>query len=95
MVRARYPDGGVLPHVVAYGREPAEVERIHLLGCSGLIPVALIHAHHLAALTADATAREEIGRVSKHHVEAEPELRERLHTVTLYQGEVVIGGFIV
>lgn len=94
MVGARNPYRGIIFHVVTTGLDPAIVELVHLLGCLRLVPVALVHAHHVSALVADAATGEEIRRVGKHHVEAELELRERFHAVPLKEGEVAVGRFV-
>ena len=95
MMSTRNPYCSILFHMVADSRQPSVVEGIHILCSRRLIPLALINTHHLPTLVANATAREEVRRVGKHHVKTKPKLRQGLHTVALDYGEVVGRGFIV
>lgn len=94
MVGARHPDGAVVFQVVTATGEPLLVESVDMFGRAALVPFALVHAHHLSALHADAAIGEEVGRVGENHVEGEGELRQQLRTVALEEGEVSVGGFI-
>lgn len=92
VIRSAHPDGAVLLQFVAAGGQPGAIEGIDAFGRASLVPFALVHTHHLAALHADAAVGQEIGRVGKYHVELELKLFQKFDTITVQEGEGAVGG---
>ena len=70
VVRAGDPDRAVGFEDALAADEPFAVEVVVLVRAPGLVPIALVHLHHLAGVAGDATVGEEIWRVGEDAVEA-------------------------
>ena len=81
MVRATYPNGPVILELVAAEAQPSSVPLHHFFLRFGFVPFTLIDAHHFAALHRDATARKEIRRVGKYHVELKVEVGHEFEAI--------------
>jgi len=69
MLRARDPDRAIgLEHALA-SAQPFGVELMVQLRPARFVPFALVHFHHLAGVTGDASIGQEVRRVGKNHVE--------------------------
>jgi len=94
--RAADPDGPVGLQEPAALAEPAKSEVVVGLGALGLVPFALVHAHHLPRMAGDAVIGEEVGRVGEDEVEGGfGHAGHQVEAVAFVEAEAAVGGFEV